>query len=73
MENPKVEVTVRSWLSYDGYECEGKSYIRTEVKELVKQIAGREIVWVKGRNTFAGGTINDRFFASMIANYVENK
>lgn len=73
MENPKVEVIVRSWLNYDGYECEGKSFVRTEVGKLKEQIAGREIVWVKGRNTFAGGTISDKFFASMITNYVERK
>ena len=73
MENPKVEVIVRSWLNFDGYECEGKNFVRTEIDKLKEQVAGREIVWIKGRNTFMGGTFSDKFFASMIMNYVERK
>lgn len=70
MENPKVVVTVKSWLNYDGFECDGKSYKLDQLNELAEQVAGREIVWAKGRNTFMGGTISDKFFASMIMRYV---
>lgn len=73
MENPKVTVVVNSWLNYDGFEYEGKSYKLDQLNELERQIAGREIVWVKGRNTFMGGTISDKFFASMIMRYVNRK
>jgi len=71
MENPKVEVIVRSWVNFDGYECEGKQFVRTEVGKLKEQVAGREVVWTKGRNTFAGRTVSDKFLARMIMNYVE--
>lgn len=62
-----VDVVVRSWLNCDGYECEGKSYKLDQIEQLKEAIAGREINWIRGKNTFTGNLVSDKFMETMIA------
>ena len=66
-----VNVVVRSYLNFDGFECEGETYKLPEITKLKTRVAGREINWIKGKNTFTGKIISDKFFASMISLYEE--
>lgn len=67
-----VDVIVRSWLNYDGYICEGKTFKLDKIKELKELVAGREINWIKGQNTFAGKPVSDRFAKDMKELYYAN-
>ena len=67
-----VDVIIRSWLSYDGYECCGKTFKLDKIKELKELVAGREINWIKGQNTFAGKPVSDRFAKDMKELYYAN-
>lgn len=69
MNDTTVEITVTSHLNYDGYDCENRSFYRTEIAELKEQIAGREIIWIKGKNVFRGTPVSDEFFNSMVDRY----
>lgn len=73
MANNTVEIEVTSHLSCDGYDCEGKTFYRTEIAELKEQVAGRDIIWVRGRNVFAGTPVSEKFFNSMVNRYYEGQ
>ena len=73
MPNDTVEIEVTSHLSFDGYDCEGKSFYRTEIAELKEQVAGRKITWIRGKNVFKGTPVSDDFFNSMVNRYYEEK
>lgn len=71
MAKQTVEIVVSSHLNFDSYDCEGKHFYWTQVDELKEQVAGREIIWVKGRNVFADKPVSDTFFNSMVNSYYE--
>lgn len=64
-----VDVVVRSWLNSDGYECEGKTFLWSDHAGLRKQVAGRKINWIRGKNTFAGEPVSEKFFNRMKEGY----
>jgi len=64
-------ITVRSWLNADGFECDGKCYYLDKVDKLKEYVNGEDIVWEKGKNTFSGKIISDKFFESMIGRYYD--
>ena len=63
-----MEIKVVSRLNYDGYEMNGKDYGIWEVDSLARELDLddiADIVWVKGRNTFTGKEVSDKFLARM--------
>ena len=60
-----VDVTIRSWLNHDGYECEGRGYKMDELSELKSIIGDRPVNWCRGKNTFAGKPVSDKFMQDM--------
>lgn len=64
-----VEVVIRSWLNFDGYECEGHGYKLDEIDKLKEVVGDREIVWLKGKNTFTGNIVGDKFVEQMKERY----
>ncbi len=60
-----VDVTIRSWLNYDGYECEGHGYKMDELSELKSVIGDRPVNWCRGKNTFAGKPVSNKFMQDM--------
>lgn len=62
----KVKVVVRSFLSYDGYECGDRTFGCWEKKELKQYLEGKDVEWVKGLNTFTGKQVSDEFFNLMV-------
>ena len=73
MPNDTVEIEVTSHLSFDSYDCEGRSFYWTQVDELKEQVAGRKITWIRGKNVFKGTPVSDDFFNSMVNKYYEEK
>lgn len=47
------------------------TYGLAEAALLKERVAGRTISWVKGKNVFAGVSMSDEQFQSMIAHYEE--
>ena len=64
-----VDITVRSFISFDGYEFCGEAYSLGEIEKLKEKVAGRMINWHKGKNTFTGELVSDEFMLSMIGRY----
>ena len=64
-----VDIIVRSWLNFDGYECCGRSFNLSQIDELKEMVAGKVINWYKGKNTFTGELVSDDFMSDMIARY----
>lgn len=72
-EKSSIDVTVRSWINYDGYELSnGKTYKLDEVDKLREEIEDYgEVHWHKGMNTFAGKLVSDKFFETMVKKVME--
>ena len=67
-EESSIDVTVRSWLNYDGFECNGKTDKLDEIDKLREEIEDYGMVcWHKGKNTFTGKIISDKFFVDMVS------
>lgn len=68
-QESSIDVTVRSWLNYDGYELSsGKTFKLDEIDKLREEIKDYgEIHWHKGKNTFSGNIISDKFFVDMVS------
>ena len=64
-----VDIIVRSWINFDGYECCGKSFNLSQIDELKEMVAGKVINWYKGKNTFTGELVSDDFMLNMISRY----
>lgn len=62
-----IDVIVRSWINYDGFEVNGKSYRLDQIDKLREVIGDQKINWIRGKNTFTGKPVSDEFMQSMIA------
>lgn len=60
-----ITVTIRSWLNFDGFDCNGKSYRLDELDKLKEVIGNQEVNFVRGKNTFTGKPVSDKFYESM--------
>ena len=60
------QVVVRSWMSGDGYEYEGKIYpLGTESINELRELVTNDTEFVAGRNTFTGEFVSEKFVAQM--------
>ena len=63
-----IDIKVRSWLNHDGYEVDGRAYRLDQIDELKEIIGDREINWIRGKNTFTGEPVSDKFMQNMKEN-----
>ena len=62
-----IDVIVRSWISYDGFEVNGKPYRLDQIDKLKEVIGNQKINWIRGKNTFTGKPVSDKFMQRMMS------